>query len=413
MKKFIAFLMLMVIAVSAFTSCTDKNPGEQTDKRKPYITLSQKNFFFEDVGESGTLTYEIGPKEYESDSVDWSSSDENVATCTDGVISAVGYGICVIKATTESGASTSCVVTVENPHQDIFLSAEDQLFSDIGQTVNIVATDVFGNDITEELSWVTSNRNVATCFYGEVTTTGFGICTVKAVAKNGTTVYCFIRVEDPYAPSLTLTKNNIELLKVGDSVPLEAVSSNENVQIRWMSSDSDVATYENGKIVARGEGVCAILAMSDNGLVATAAVTVGEKKAAESIEGRLMFEIRGLPTTVKYVDRQTGEIASEMIVLSCEIEYEIVEEDYMLCTLKYNCVKTFDRLGSEGKNFVALSASMYSKNKNESMLDSTALSHEHTVGDSFVVELPQFMVALYPDKVRDDLYMDIIQITER
>ena len=53
--------------------------------------------------------------------VTWTSSDEDVATVSDGRISAVGIGKCTITATTENGKSATCEVTVvksDKPQED-------------------------------------------------------------------------------------------------------------------------------------------------------------------------------------------------------------------------------------------------------------------------------------------------------
>ena len=65
-----------------------------------------------DEGESKTLKASIFPADAVDKTVSWSSSDENVATVTDGIVTAVSKGSAVITA--KAGGKTSeCMVTVK------------------------------------------------------------------------------------------------------------------------------------------------------------------------------------------------------------------------------------------------------------------------------------------------------------
>ncbi len=66
--------------------------------------------------ETVTLTANVLPAEATDKSVTWSSSDEAVATVTDGVVTAVAAGTATITVTTTDGAKTAtCAVTVAAP----------------------------------------------------------------------------------------------------------------------------------------------------------------------------------------------------------------------------------------------------------------------------------------------------------
>ncbi len=74
------------------------------------ITLNKSALSFEELNTSEALSCAILPVDAE-DPVRWSSSDENVATVTDGVVVAVGCGSCTITAAAGS-VSDTCTVTV-------------------------------------------------------------------------------------------------------------------------------------------------------------------------------------------------------------------------------------------------------------------------------------------------------------
>lgn len=76
------------------------------------IVLSTHTLSLE-VGENETLTIVISPEDATNKNVIWESSDEDVATVVDGVVTAVGVGTATITVTTEDGDFTdTCEVTV-------------------------------------------------------------------------------------------------------------------------------------------------------------------------------------------------------------------------------------------------------------------------------------------------------------
>lgn len=67
------------------------------------------------IGSKDTLTTTITPSNATDSSIVWSSANTSVATVTDGVVTAVGIGNTIIKATSKDGSKSSiCTVTVNN-----------------------------------------------------------------------------------------------------------------------------------------------------------------------------------------------------------------------------------------------------------------------------------------------------------
>ncbi len=65
-------------------------------------------------GKTESLTEYIEPEDADNKAVEWSSSNENVATVTDGIVTAVSAGTATITVKTEDGGYTAtCDVTVE------------------------------------------------------------------------------------------------------------------------------------------------------------------------------------------------------------------------------------------------------------------------------------------------------------
>ena len=76
---------------------------------KTSITLTE--------GDSQTLTATVYPSNATNKNVSWKSSDESVATVSNGKVTALKAGTATITVTTEDGGKTAtCQVTVEAKH---------------------------------------------------------------------------------------------------------------------------------------------------------------------------------------------------------------------------------------------------------------------------------------------------------
>lgn len=78
------------------------------------IELSKKNITLE-VGSSEVLVVTLSPDESKTETVEWSSSDEKIASVKDGKVTANAPGKVTIIATTEGGLTANCEVTVTKP----------------------------------------------------------------------------------------------------------------------------------------------------------------------------------------------------------------------------------------------------------------------------------------------------------
>ena len=95
-NKFFA-TALAVLALVGFTACEQKNPAEPLELTESSITIK--------VGETHQLEANV---KVES----WTSSNEDVATVADGLVTAKSAGNAIISATA-AGVTKTCVVLVE------------------------------------------------------------------------------------------------------------------------------------------------------------------------------------------------------------------------------------------------------------------------------------------------------------
>lgn len=79
------------------------------------ITIDKANLELK-VGETSVINATITPSNATNKNITWSSSDNNVATVSNGTVTAIGAGSTIITATTEDGGYTAnCTVTVSSP----------------------------------------------------------------------------------------------------------------------------------------------------------------------------------------------------------------------------------------------------------------------------------------------------------
>lgn len=137
-------------------------------------------------GESFQLTATVSPDGASNPAISWSSSNESVATVVDGLVTATGKGSAVITVTTADGGHTAnCTVSVLMPVGGVEIEQDDaQLYA--GKTL-ILSANVFpSNASNKNLSWASSDDNVATVNGGGiVTAVGRGTATITVTTEDG------------------------------------------------------------------------------------------------------------------------------------------------------------------------------------------------------------------------------------
>lgn len=236
--------------------------------------------------DSHTVLYDIAPENpSESKEVTWTTTNDSVATVSNGVITAVGGGTAVITGslgdTLKHFDPITINVTVNVPLDSVSVSPTSvNLFPE--QTQEFEATLDPKDATNKTVTWSSSNPDVATVDQnGRVTAVAAGDATitarVEAENKEATaSVHVYKRVTGIVMnePNVTLNKNDTRTLEV----LLTPEGADEEVTVSWTSSDSDsVLVDQNGKITARKgtQNPVTITATLSNGAgSATASVTV-------------------------------------------------------------------------------------------------------------------------------------------
>ena len=139
------------------------------------------------AGTTETLTATVTP-ENTSDAVVWSSSDENVATVENGVVTAVAEGTATITAASASDPTikAECVVTVLAPVAvtDVTLNKSATTLL-VGWTETLTAIVAPEDATNKDIVWSSSDGSVATVANGVVTAVAKGTADITVTTADG------------------------------------------------------------------------------------------------------------------------------------------------------------------------------------------------------------------------------------
>ncbi len=235
------------------------------------------------------------------DKLVYTSTNESVAkVSSEGLIETVGVGECTITvASTDGKIQADCKVKV--------LPSEVTSIS-LNQTeLTIMQSETFRFETTIEpkiaadktVTWTTSDENIATIdASGMLTALEIGECTIIAHSSNAeVTAQCNVKVITATAKEVRLNKSSIKMI-IGTTDNLQATvlpnAANQNVT--WASSNTNVATVENGVVTAVAVGSAVITVTSEEGrLQQSCSVTVEgiEKYMSASHIGGMKFSQAG------------------------------------------------------------------------------------------------------------------------
>ena len=242
------------------------------------------------TGESAETDEKVA-KAAEKLTIEWTSSDESVATVdATGMVVAVSAGEADITASvTDSEMSAVCKVTVKVTAKDITVPENlDVKLNDENETaVEVTVSPADATDV--EVSYASTDEAVATVDKdGKVQVLQPGECDIvttltqegEKVAEKKTHIKAFYEVE-----SVTLDKTE-GILTAGNTVTLNAAVLPEEIAnettVTWTSSDEKVATVdENGKVTAIAAGEATITATAGE-KSATYKLTVQAKKVVQN-----------------------------------------------------------------------------------------------------------------------------------
>ena len=236
------------------------------------VSLNKTSLSFTGTGSSQTLTATVSPSNATNKTLTWSSSNTSVATVSNGVVKAVGFGTATITAKSNNGKTASCSVTV-NPIQPTGIKAtpETSTLYGLNGTVKLSANVMPSNATNKAVTWSSRNTSVATVSSdGTVKAVGYGTTVITATTVNGLTSNCTINVKKEEVTSLTIaTKPTKTNYYVGDTLSTAGLTLK--------------AAYNNGTTqTITGGFTCTPTALSTAG-AQTVTVSYGGKTATFTV----------------------------------------------------------------------------------------------------------------------------------
>ncbi|MBR4070883.1 MAG: leucine-rich repeat protein, partial [Bacteroidaceae bacterium] len=244
-------------------NCTIKAIAVRTNYYNSDISTAQVDYFvyaesiaidYETVSirlnESVTLTATVLPETTANKVVVWSSSDENIATVENGIVTAHAIGEATITATTTDGTnlSATCKVTVLPILADTITLDLSAVTLKVTETATLTATVLPETTTDKGVVWTSSDNEVASVENGVVTAHKVGTATITATTTDGSnlTATCEVTVEPTLATSITLDQTNITAME-GETVVLTATIYPDDTTekgVVWSVSDATIATIE-------------------------------------------------------------------------------------------------------------------------------------------------------------------------
>ena len=245
-------------------TCT--TPTEKSDIPVSSVSLSEQSVELVE-GETFSLTASIFPDDASEKSIIWTSSNLSVASVDQkGIVVAHSAGTATISASAGGKVATCSVIvkpaitsqteiveriTIEPSSISIQPGAEYQL------KAIIEPSNVSANSI----KWESSSPSIATVNGGLVKGLSVGTAVIRA-SCGGKTASCSVTVIPIEIESITLNKTNLDLF-IEDSETLRVTIRPENAtnqEVSWTSSNTTVATVNNGVVKGLKEGTATIYA---------------------------------------------------------------------------------------------------------------------------------------------------------
>ena len=278
-------------------------------------------------GSNQTLTATVEPTNATNKGVTWSSSNNEIATVNNGVVTAVKEGTATITVTTaEGGKTATCKVTVNAPQTKPVTNVTlepNTLTLEVGKSETLTAKVEPSDATNQNVKWESNNPDIVTVEQdGTVRAVGVGEAAITAKAGDKTAT-CTVTVAkaDVAVESVTLTPSSLALT-VGQEGTLTATVSPDNATDRtvtWESNATNVATVDNsGKVTAVSEGTATITAKAGE-QTATCTVTVTKvdvKVTQITISGKNTLNVNETTTLIANV--QPGDATNNTVVWTSE-----------------------------------------------------------------------------------------------
>ena len=259
-------------------------------------------------GNTGKLSISFSPENATDKSVTWKSSNTGIVTVdTSGNIKAISAGNATITVTSNDGEYTASskitVKALDRSLKGISLN-KTELTLDINETANLSVIYNPSYASNKEVTWSSSNKNIATVENGKVTAIKPGTTEIKVISNEGKyESVCKVTVLSPPIESIKFEQDE-QTVYVGSITTLKTISNPQETMINnpiWTSSDETIATIENGELTALNVGKTTITISDQEGKVtASTEITVIEKPTEDLMITIVGYNLNFNPSIKNY-----------------------------------------------------------------------------------------------------------------
>ena len=225
-------------------------------------------------GESYQLNATVSPSNATNKKITWTSSNNNIATVSNGKVTAKKDGTVTITAKTSNGKTATCKITVQPPASKITLN-KSTLYLGVGEKFQLTSS-VQSGTASAKRGFSSSNNNICyTSGSGQLTAKKTGTAYITVKTFNGKTAQCKVVVQPP-ANKINLNKSTL-YLGVGEKFQLTSWvdSGTASTKRAWSSSNNNICyTSSSGQLTAKKTGTAYITVKTFNGKTAQCKVVV-------------------------------------------------------------------------------------------------------------------------------------------
>ena len=189
-------------AYSYVTVKAKETPQPPAEVKVTNITLDTR-YLRLDAGKKYELNYTVYPYNATDKTLTWTSSNENVATVENGVITAIGRGSAYITATSTNGVQTSCYVDVYGEAKPVKVTgiyfSDRQLGLKVGETKAASVLFTPNNATNKSVTYSSLNSSIARVDEnGNITGVRPGTVYIYARSVDGPYAYLQVTVRSAY-----------------------------------------------------------------------------------------------------------------------------------------------------------------------------------------------------------------------
>lgn len=321
------------------------------------VDLSQHTLNI-NLNEEYILKATILPDTAKNKNVIWISSDENIASVSDGVIVGNGYGACIITVVTEDGNRTdTCKVVVEVDMGDdtnvnvtgVRLNV-NSLEIDKHESVYLLPT-VIPTNANQSITYISSDGNIAKVSNeGLITGVGQGKCTITAISNKNSKIKASCTVTVSGKEAEINIDDLDEVLIIGTKRIQNLQEYNLNPKMTYIGNiveDFDITTYPSDP-----KAIVIMLGLNNDSLCDISKIKILLNSIKTKYTGKYIFVANELPVGINYAtvdysyeqlnsqiknyNNTLQKLVSELGLKSITVQGGMVESEILASHYTYN-----------------------------------------------------------------------------